>query len=62
MRQMRRFSRQAKLESRTFCRCELCRLRFGRLFETKREFPYRLRTNLRLGWVNHAGRRRWQHS
>jgi hypothetical protein len=50
-------------EARTFCPCEGCRLRFGRLFETtRREFPYWLRPNLRLGWVNHANRRRWQHS
>jgi hypothetical protein len=27
----RGFSRDCKLESRVFCRCELCRLEFGRL-------------------------------
>lgn len=27
----RQFSREAKLESRTFCPCEECRLRFGRM-------------------------------
>lgn len=27
----RRFSREAKRESRVFCSCELCRLRFGRM-------------------------------
>lgn len=29
--QRRGFDRDAKIESRVFCSCELCRLRFGRM-------------------------------
>jgi hypothetical protein len=31
----RGFDREAKLESRVFCPCELCRLRFGRMLYPK---------------------------
>jgi hypothetical protein len=42
------FYRDGKLETRTFCPCELCRLRFGRLFMKWREYPGRWRRHRSL--------------
>jgi hypothetical protein len=32
----RKFQREGKVESRVFCPCELCRLRFGRMLYSRR--------------------------
>jgi hypothetical protein len=42
----RGFQRGHTIESRVFCRCELCRLRFGRLL-----YPRCGGEPLRFGWI-----------